>query len=842
MRTQAHRPEDGRREWSVGAGGRARGTAHEAYQVQALLAFLLFALSGVVSAGAWVPIGPADGGAAQSFGAIATHPRMGGTALIVAGSVPGVDSSVTYYTSDHGGHWSANARLTGFGRPFLAGSPTIALLDQTTAILRSTDRGRSWAPIPMPPPPPGRTYRLWAVNPTNPAELVLAAGLVVARTDNGGASWSNLDVPKPIAFLAVDWSTRHLFAVFEGDATLAHRPLDASGAWVFTVQEAKLVATDRGIVLVEDSSGKTYRSVDGGSSFAQTALSLGPLGLCDIRFAPSPSTTAYGLDCLTGQVIRSLDDGSTWVLAGRLPPGLVGRSLSIDASISDRIYVATSRGFLVSRDGGLTYASLARRSGAPGAARRLLVDPHDGRRRWLADESPGSFRTLGLERWSYAPGAWAVIGSSRVRANTLFGFGVEGQGATASFGISVDGGASWTATIAASGADAHYGPMADGGATGPLFLSATAVGSGSTIVRALYKSGDDGASWSAVAAPPVGVIALAATRTGRSVLYAGGTAILPGAPQLFRSADSATSWEPVTTFPAFLGGALGNTITSFAIDPADPSRIYAGFRHPDHLLRSDDAGATWTRMTRGLGTGEVSSIVVDPSNPTTVYVSQIGSGVYRSVDRGANWVALDAGLADDVVRQLDLDPLIPGLLYASSGSGLFQADLRFAAPTGSRRAIEFHHGGSDHYFVTADADEIAALDDGVIDGWRRTGEGFRVAEALAPGTEPVCRFFGVGFGSLPTHFYTPYVFECNKIMNDPHWSYEKIAFGVALPDPVTRGCGPGMRPLARLWNDGRSGAPNHRYTTSRIVLNEMLDRGWIFEGVGSTRVFACVPQ
>jgi hypothetical protein len=76
---------------------------------------------------------------------------------------------------------------------------------------------------------------------------------------------------------------------------------------------------------------------------------------------------------------------------------------------------------------------------------------------------------------------------------------------------------------------------------------------------------------------------------------------------------------------------------------------------------------------------------------------------------------------------------------------------------------------------------------------------------------------------------------------DPNWVYEKIAFGLALPDPSTSGCAPNSRALYRLWNQNKDGTPNHRYTTSQYTLDAMLGLGWVFEGEKRTRVFACVP-
>ena len=129
-------------------------------------------------------------------------------------------------------------------------------------------------------------------------------------------------------------------------------------------------------------------------------------------------------------------------------------------------------------------------------------------------------------------------------------------------------------------------------------------------------------------------------------------------------------------------------------------------------------------------------------------------------------------------------------------------------------------------------------------GWARTGEDFRVGipDARGRGFVPVCRFFGVGFAPLSSHFYTPYPDECDVVKTDPKWFYEKTAFGLALPDAATHGCPLGTRPLYRLWNRNQDNAPNHRYTTSTLTFDEMIGQGWVFEGEKETRVFACVPN
>jgi hypothetical protein len=54
-------------------------------------------------------------------------------------------------------------------------------------------------------------------------------------------------------------------------------------------------------------------------------------------------------------------------------------------------------------------------------------------------------------------------------------------------------------------------------------------------------------------------------------------------------------------------------------------------------------------------------------------------------------------------------------------------------------------------------------------------------------------------------------------------------------------CPAGTEPLYRLYNEGRGGAPNHRYTNSPQTFAAMTANGWSAEGTGPGRVFACTP-
>lgn len=162
-------------------------------------------------------------------------------------------------------------------------------------------------------------------------------------------------------------------------------------------------------------------------------------------------------------------------------------------------------------------------------------------------------------------------------------------------------------------------------------------------------------------------------------------------------------------------------------------------------------------------------------------------------------------------------------------------------PTPSVPVIEFYHAGFDHYFITADPDEIAKLDRGIFAGWARTGLSFEAYLAPVSGTSPVCRFFTVAFAPKSSHFLTPFASECAVAERNPQWIRESgDAFNIGVPNP-DGSCGGHRMPVYRLYNNGQGGAPNHRYTTDVAVRTQMIAEGWVPEGYGADGVNMCSP-
>lgn len=167
-----------------------------------------------------------------------------------------------------------------------------------------------------------------------------------------------------------------------------------------------------------------------------------------------------------------------------------------------------------------------------------------------------------------------------------------------------------------------------------------------------------------------------------------------------------------------------------------------------------------------------------------------------------------------------------------AGSGVYNYSPVAATTT----AVEYYHAGFGHYFTTAQTDEIVGLDGGAYGGaWVRTGYTFGVWTS-GSGLFDVCRFFQVYFAPKSSHFYTPLDYECAGLIASSFvWDYEKIAYKVKLPSGGV--CPAGSIKLYRLYNNGMSGAPNHRYTTSLTVRSQMIAAGWTPEDSNT----ACVP-
>ena len=118
----------------------------------------------------------------------------------------------------------------------------------------------------------------------------------------------------------------------------------------------------------------------------------------------------------------------------------------------------------------------------------------------------------------------------------------------------------------------------------------------------------------------------------------------------------------------------------FSIDasPLDPATAYAAIdlhrldRRAPLLLRTHDAGRTWTVITDGLPRDEITSVVrTDPVAEGLLFAGT-DRAVYVSFDDGGSWQELSNGLPSTWMR--DLLPHAGDLIVATQGRGLWVLD------------------------------------------------------------------------------------------------------------------------------------------------------------------------
>jgi len=154
--------------------------------------------------------------------------------------------------------------------------------------------------------------------------------------------------------------------------------------------------------------------------------------------------------------------------------------------------------------------------------------------------------------------------------------------------------------------------------------------------------------------------------------------------------------------------------------------------------------------------------------------------------------------------------------------------------------IEFHHDGTDRYYLAPGEARAAQVDAGAAGpGWARTGLTIKAGSLARPprptgrvpsAAVPACAFRIAIADGPESWFYTTKPAECEAVKNQPGWRYEGTAFHAVPVDAAGR-CPAGQRVVHRAFNNGAArGAPNHRYTSSDSTLREMVRRGWADEG------------
>jgi len=104
-------------------------------------------------------------------------------------------------------------------------------------------------------------------------------------------------------------------------------------------------------------------------------------------------------------------------------------------------------------------------------------------------------------------------------------------------------------------------------------------------------------------------------------------------------------------------------------DPSHPEVLYAGTTVG--LLRTLDSGASWRLVTDI----SVNGMVLDPTDPKTLYIATESRGMLRSRDRGDTFLPLDQGFIHNSVTRMSVsgERIYATAIDESGGGGLFQS-------------------------------------------------------------------------------------------------------------------------------------------------------------------------
>lgn len=241
---------------------------------------------------------------------------------------------------------------------------------------------------------------------------------------------------------------------------------------------------------------------------------------------------------------------------------------------------------------------------------------------------------------------------------------------------SSDAGASWNSQLFQGGGQLTSFVTVDQRAASTVYVGSTFLFNAGHVVISgdLWKSTDGGVTWAGIfhvgagSGPvwtPLGS-SLAIDPSNSNVLY------LSQAGTNYKSLDGGSSW---TQLPPLPGSAAQSWISAWVVDPSSPGTMYVGTS--SGIFKSTDGGSSFVATNTGLVNSQVSSLAIAPVYPYRLYAGTglayspgTGGGVFVSENGGASWQPMATGLTDPIVIALAIDSS-GRFIHAATESGVF---------------------------------------------------------------------------------------------------------------------------------------------------------------------------
>jgi photosystem II stability/assembly factor-like uncharacterized protein len=432
------------------------------------------------------------------------------------------------------------------------------------------------------------------------------------------------------------------------------------------------------------------------ADWSSESLLSAPVAHIQITLHPDDSQTLYA-SAYPGGVFKTTDGGTTWSAHNRDLPSFSAAdasrqghyALAVSPSAPDVLYLGLyAQGIFRSDDGAETWRPVFGEDGElqHATVQTLLVHPDDAEIVYVATEE-GVWRTVnGARTWSNygagLPGAGDVRSLVRGVDDQLYG-GSRGYGLYTRSAFHQTGEDTWR-QLSEMG---NWGTPSLAWDERPLYQHTSLLllaGDSNTLYAGTFPSGvyktiDGGTAWREQNAglQTDGVLSLVSNPAEHQILYAGTSS------GISRSIDGATTWHAWDA-----GWPPQQRVSSIVVDPTNPDTLYAsskGSTNPERdggtVMKSTDGGATWFPITVGLGSDlEFHTILLDRFDPNIVYLATQSDGVFISRDGGATWSSWNEGLWNRVtgsdhhfvkdILQLSADGRL--LYLGTSGSGVWR--------------------------------------------------------------------------------------------------------------------------------------------------------------------------
>ncbi|MFO0468924.1 MAG: VPS10 domain-containing protein, partial [Bacteroidota bacterium] len=492
---------------------------------------------------------------------------------------------------------------------------------------KTTNGGTSWVPLTDNLASIGTSGLV--INPTNPNIMYLATG------DGDGSDTYSYGVLKTIDG-GITWNT----------TGLTFTP----GTVIYKLQQH---ATDPNILLA-GTNGGLYRTANGGTSWTKVVASG--------HFYDIEALSATNMVAVTkGGFYRSTDSGASWVLVTTITS--TGRiALAVSASNPDFVGALVSntsngfKGFYASVDGGLTYML---RSSTPNLMGWEINGSDSGGQAWYdlcMAVSPTDVNQIivgGVNTWKSTNGgvSWSIM-TNWYQTSTVPAMHADQHDliflnsttiyAANDGGIyrSTNNGVSWTDLTNGMSISQLYRASADQTET--------------RDIAGLQENGTKLRSPTGTWSDEIGGDGMDCAIDPTNASYMYGTLYYG---DIQRSTNGGSSWTSITPST----GTDGAWVSPVLLDPVNPATIYLGYRD---LMKSTDRGTTWSAISTGQTGGNfISNIAVAPSDPLVIYISW-GTSMAKTVNGGTSWTTITAPISSQISSLL-VDPTNPNNLYVT---------------------------------------------------------------------------------------------------------------------------------------------------------------------------------